>query len=62
LSTTSDAKPSARRCKPVRRRKENGLWEVLRARRRPPAGPLVEYAALYVDRDAAIAVAYGSGG
>jgi putative transposase len=41
---------------------DRDLSEVPRAQRRPPAKPLAEYAALYPDRDEAIAAAYASGG
>jgi hypothetical protein len=48
----------------LRRRlpKDRDLSEVPRAQRRPPAKPLAKYAAVYADRDEAIATAYASGG
>jgi hypothetical protein len=48
----------------LRRRlpKDRDLSEAPRAQRCPPAKPLAKYAAVYVDRDEAIATAYASGG
>jgi DNA-directed RNA polymerase specialized sigma subunit len=48
----------------LRRRlpKDRDLSEVPRAQRRPPAKPLAKYAAVYANRDEAIATAYASGG
>jgi hypothetical protein len=48
----------------LRRRlpKDRDLSEAPRAQRRPPAKPLAKYAAVYADRDEAIATAYASGG